>query len=99
MIVIAGSVPVRPERRADAVRIALEMAAATRAEAGCVAYTFSADLADPNVIHIFEEWETADALAAHFQAPHMARFQAALPDFLAGAPVLKRYEVASAGSF
>ena len=38
MIVVAGTVRVRPERREEGVRLALEMAEATRAEAGCLAY-------------------------------------------------------------
>src|SRR6185503_126047 len=41
MIVIAGTVRIRPERRDDAIRHALAMAEASRAEAGCVAYRFS----------------------------------------------------------
>ena len=96
MIVIAGSVAVRAERRDDAVRAARQMAEATRAETGCVAYRFYADLEDPNVFFIFEEWETADALARHFQTEHMATFQKQLPGLLAGAPGIKRYTVTSA---
>ena len=96
MIVIAGSVAVRPDRREEAVRVARTMAAATRGEAGCQTYRFSADLDDPNRFLIFEEWESEEALATHFQTPHMAAFREALPGLLAGAPSLKRYAVASA---
>ena len=52
MIVIAGSVAVRPERREEAVRVACTMATATRKEPGCVSYRFSADLDDPNYFGI-----------------------------------------------
>lgn len=38
MIVIAGQVSVRPERRDEAVRAALAMAEATRRENGCISY-------------------------------------------------------------
>jgi len=96
MIVIAGSVAARPERREEVIRVARTMAAATRAEAGCVTYRFSADLDDPNTLLIFEEWESEEALARHFQSPHMAAFRQALPGLLAGVPALKRYGVASA---
>ena len=84
MIVIAGSVAARPERREEAIRVARTMAAATRAEAGCVTYRFSADLDDPNTLLIFEEWESEEALARHFQTPHVAAFRQALPGLLAG---------------
>lgn len=98
MIVIAGSVAVRPDRREEAVRVARTMAAATRGEAGCQTYRFSADLDDPNTLLIFEEWDSEEALARHFQTPHMATFREALPRLLAGAPALKRYGVASAAA-
>src|SRR5262249_42720487 len=96
MIVIAGSVAVRPDRREEAVRVARTMVAATRREAGCQTYRFSADLDDPNTFLIFEEWESEEALGRHFQTPHMAAFREALPGLLAGAPALRRYEIASA---
>jgi quinol monooxygenase YgiN len=95
MIVIAGSVAVRPERREEAARVARTMAEATRKEAGCVTYRFSADLDDPNVMLIFEEWESEEALARHFETAHMAAFREALPGFLAGMPALRRYVVSS----
>jgi hypothetical protein len=47
MLVVAGSVRIDPARREEALRAALAMMEATRREAGCRAYTFSADLADP----------------------------------------------------
>jgi quinol monooxygenase YgiN len=93
MIVIAGSVTVRAERRDEAVQIALRMAAASRAEAGCVEYRFYADLADPNTFFLFEHWENEAALARHFQTPHMAEFQEQLPGLLVGASKVRRYVV------
>ena len=95
MIVIAGQVAVRPDRRDEAVRAALAMAEATRKEDGCISYRFSSDLADPNTILIFEEWESDEALARHFQTEHMRVFRAGLPQVLAGASTIKRYVVQS----
>jgi quinol monooxygenase YgiN len=97
MIVVAGSVRIKPEQREAAVRAALAMAEATRRESGCRAYRFSADLTDPALFYIHEEWDSADALTRHFGTPHMAEFQAQLPAVLAGAPEITRFEVASAG--
>jgi quinol monooxygenase YgiN len=98
MIVIAGHVAIDPERREEAVQVAREMAEASRREAGCVAYVFSANLEDPNRFLVFEEWESDAALARHFETEHMAAFQRRLPGLLAGRPVLKRYTVASANA-
>jgi len=96
MIVIAGRVAVKPERREEALRAARAMAEATRRESGCRAYGFHSDLEDPNVFFVFEEWEDEEALTRHFQTEHMAAFRRQLPGLLAGPPVLTRYTVAAA---
>ena len=95
MLIVAGRVPVKAERRAEAVAAALKMARATQAEAGCRSYAFYSDLEDPNTFLIFEEWESEAALTAHFQTPHMAEFNAVIPQLVAGAPSINRYEVAA----
>lgn len=96
MIVIAGRIAVKPERRAEAERAALAMVEETRREAGCRAYAFYADLVDPATLFVFEEWDSDEAIAAHFQTEHMARFQALAPALLAAPPELERYVVAEA---
>ena len=95
MLVVAGRIAVKPERREDAVRLALDVAEATRAEAGCLSYRFYADLEDPNRFFIFEEWRDEDALAAHFGTPHMTRFLEHAPGLVATPPEIVRYEIAS----
>ena len=95
MIVIAGEVKIRPEAREAAVQAGQRMMTATRAEAGCRVYRFSFDFADPALVYIFEEWESEEALTRHFQTPHMAEFQKAMPSFLAAPPSVRRYAVAS----
>ena len=95
MLIVSGRVPVKPERRAEAVAAALKMAAATRAESGCRTYGFYSDLADPNLFLIYEEWENEAALMAHFQTPHMAEFNAVIPQLIAGPPSINRSEVSA----
>ena len=98
MIVIAGKIQIRPERREEAARAARAIAEATRREQGCVSYGFYGDLADPGTFFLFEEWESDAALAAHFQTPHMARFQEQVPSLLAAPPTIRRYVVESAAA-
>jgi quinol monooxygenase YgiN len=95
MVVIAGRIPVKPERREDAVRLARDVARETVKEPGCTSYRFWADLEDPGLFFVFEEWESTDALNHHFTTPHMQVFMTKIPDLVAGAPEIKRYEVAS----
>jgi quinol monooxygenase YgiN len=95
MIVISGTVVINPAQREAAAQAARDMIRATRQEPGCRAYRFSFDLDDPNTVHIFEEWESAEALTAHFQTPHMATFQQRLPALLGGPIRVMRYDVSA----
>ncbi len=66
----------------DAIREAIAtMETASRAEPGCLEYTFSVELNQPEVLLVTERWESMEALAAHFQSPHMAAFQAAIAEY------------------
>ncbi|MEP3050011.1 MAG: putative quinol monooxygenase [Erythrobacter sp.] len=67
------------EGAVDGARSAIDtMVAASRAEAGCIDYSFTTDILDPGTMHIVEKWQDEAALVAHFQTPHMAEFQAAI---------------------
>ncbi|SRR5713101_2654484 len=98
MIVISGSIPIKPEHCEEAKKLALWMAEETHKEAGCITYRFSSDLADPNTLMIFEEWESEEALGRHFKTEHMKRFQQQAPKLLAGKLSAKKYTVSSAAS-
>jgi len=97
MIVVAGMIRLDPARREVATAAALEVMAATHQESGCISYTFSADLADEGLFRVFEEWESQEALDAHFKTPHMASFQAAMGGFGISEVKIQRYEVSSVG--
>ena len=97
MIVIAGHFVLDPSKREQAVAAAREMMSETRKEPGCISYTFSADLEEPGRFRIFEEWESEEALAAHFQAPHMARLQQEMSGLGVREMKVQRYEVAKVG--
>jgi len=78
MVVVMGTAKLAP---GDIERLGPEIAAmldATRAEEGCVFYTFSRDIADPDLLRISERWRDRTALDAHFATAHMATFNAAL---------------------
>ncbi|MGE0622920.1 MAG: putative quinol monooxygenase [Pseudomonadales bacterium] len=54
------------------------MEKASRAEAGCMDYTFSVELNDPTRLRITEKWESMAVLKAHFATPHMRAFRSAM---------------------
>jgi quinol monooxygenase YgiN len=77
MIILAGCIRIGTGKRDDAM-IAMEpMVEATRAEAGCVAYSFAFDILDDHLLRIFEVFEDEAALAAHRASGHMAEWRTA----------------------
>lgn len=78
MIQINGTIGLAPGTVAnspDTVAAIKEMVAASRAEDGCITYTFAQDMSDPDTLIIYERWRDPAALAAHGASAHMAEFQ------------------------
>lgn len=94
MIILAVTAKIKPERREEAVQVALKMVEETHKEAGCLAYTFHSPLDDPNTFFVYEEWDSQEALDGHNQSAHMKVFQSHLPDILAGEIEVKKHLVA-----
>ena len=72
MIIVTGQVRFAEgeiARLASAFKMNIQ---ATRAEAGCARYVYAVDLADPNLLHVIEEWSDEEAVNAHMNTPHMA---------------------------
>ena len=97
MLIIAGTFRIDPKTRDATFAAAREMMRETLKEKGCHAYRFTADLDDPTVMHLFERWESDEALRAHFVTPHMARFQAALAKLAPKVLEIQKYEISSMG--
>jgi len=97
MIVISGKASIRADKLDEAITSALAMSKASMAEPGCISYEFSQQLDDPTTFRLFEEWESAEALATHFTLPHFLAFSSTLPSFLAVPPHFTKYEVSKAG--
>lgn len=94
-VLIAGTVRVPPEN-VDRFKPHMEkMLAASRAEDGCLTYSYAIDVADPGLVRVFEAWRDEAALQAHFQTPHMAEWRAAWPQFGVSDRNLSLYEVAA----
>lgn len=95
MIIVQGYIPIRPERRDEALSMARRMSQTTRSEPGCISYEFFIGLSDPNTLMLFQEWENMEVLLAHFQTDHMDEFMRGLPNIVAGEVVTRRYAVQS----
>jgi quinol monooxygenase YgiN len=96
-ILIAGTLTIDPSKVDSALADATEMMTASRAEDGCHAYAFSADVVNPGTLLLFEKWESEEALAAHAASAHMKAFQSKMPGWGITGADIKKYEVASEG--
>jgi quinol monooxygenase YgiN len=94
-VIIAGTVRVPPENLAALRPHQDAMLAASRAEDGCIVYSYAVDVQDPGLIRIFEVWRDQAAVQAHSRAPHMAAWRAANAELGVSDRRLALYEVAS----
>jgi quinol monooxygenase YgiN len=61
----------------DALRyheLSVPVVAATSLELGCQLYAIAADVCDPKVVWISEQWSGEGELTAHLKTPHIGQF-------------------------
>ena len=96
MLVIIGTIRL-PAGRLDEARPAMEkMVSASRAEPGCLEYSYAEDVFDAGLIRVTEVWTDRAALEAHFGAPHLADWRASWPALGIGERNLMLYEAGEA---
>jgi quinol monooxygenase YgiN len=76
MIVLAGTMRILSEDRAMVLKTMEELQDKSLSDKGVVAYHFSIDLKDENLIHVYEEWDSTANLKVHGQQEHMDPFRA-----------------------
>lgn len=94
MIVVAGDIFIPTEKRAACLEASAPLQQATRDEEdGCLAYVFAPDPCRDDVIAVYELWDTAPNLAAHFLHPYYTNMRTKLGEMgITGADV-KKYRV------
>jgi quinol monooxygenase YgiN len=93
MLLIVGTVRL-PAGQMDAARPMMEaMVEASRAETGCVEYSYAEDVLDAGLVHVKERWVDRAALDAHFRSAHLANWRANWPSLGIGERNLCLYEV------
>jgi quinol monooxygenase YgiN len=71
MIAVLGSFRFAPETVEQAKPLMAAVVAATLAEPGCLTYSYAEDVTEPGLFRVMELWDSREALAAHFETPHM----------------------------
>ena len=95
MIVVIGRVMADADRREALIAVGQTVAAASRAEAGCMSYRLYEDTELENEFVFVEEWESDEALKAHFATAHIAEFLRAIPATITAPPDVRFHTVAS----
>lgn len=94
-VVVAGTFRVSADRFED-LRPHLEaVIVATRAEVGCLAYSYARDVEDPELVRVFERWRDQAALDAHFQTPHMLAWRRVRAEHGFHERRIRSYDIAS----
>lgn len=93
MLLISGVIELAEPDIDTMKAAAAAMAVETRKEDGCHAYAFYQDIENPKMFRVFEEWESEDALKAHFESAHMAVFRKALSSATIVSRALTKYQV------
>jgi quinol monooxygenase YgiN len=93
MVIVGGSFEVDPGRRDEFLAGRREVMIRSRAEDGCLEYTFAADPVEPGRVILFERWTSQEALDAHLAA---LRAAPRVPDTVTPtATSIVRYDVAA----
>jgi quinol monooxygenase YgiN len=93
MLLIVGTIRL-PADLLDAARPSMAlMVEASRAEAGCLEYSYAEDILDRGLIHVKERWRDRVALEEHFKSAHLAAWRNNWPSLGIGERNLCLYEI------
>jgi quinol monooxygenase YgiN len=96
MIHVLATIEIAPGRREDFLAAFQELVPDVRAEQGCIEYGPAVDLATSigdapspreDVVTVIEKWDSVEALQAHLEAPHMARYRRTVKDIVLGVSI------------
>jgi quinol monooxygenase YgiN len=65
VVIVGGTFEVEPVRRDQYLTERHDLMRASRAEVGCIEYTFAADPLDPGRVVLFERWASQEDLDNH----------------------------------
>ncbi|WHU02059.1 MULTISPECIES: putative quinol monooxygenase [unclassified Sphingomonas] len=92
MLIITGTFRLPPANLDAARPVMAAMVEGSRAEAGCIHYSYGEDVLDPGLIHVTEQWADRTTLEAHWASPHIQAWRAAWPELGIGERDLTLFE-------
>ena len=79
MLLILGTIRIPPAKLPNARSAMQDMILTSRAEQGCLAYSYAEDILEPGLIHVKEMWLDQPSLDKHFTTEHIAVWRATWP--------------------
>ena len=93
MLLVIGTIRLPAEKLLGARPMMRVMVESSRAEDGCVEYSYAEDVLDAGLIHVKEVWRDQAALDRHFASGHLADWRASWPSLCIRDRDLRLYEV------
>ena len=75
-LLIVGSIRLSRGMTDDVRHAMAAMIEASRAEQGCLSYSYAEDVLEPGLIRVTEIWASREALDAHFKSVHLKTWRA-----------------------
>jgi len=92
MIVVTGSFIAQEGRLEEALALSLKHVRRSRGEEGCLSHAVHQDVENQSRLVFVEEWQSSEALAAHFALPATRAFAKALAELAEGPASLSVFE-------
>ena len=92
MLVISGELAVAPEQHEQLLALIDAVEGPSQLEDGCRAYQFWLHRSERGSVHVFEIWESEDALLAHVATDHFRAFSAGLKQLDVRTREIQRYQ-------
>jgi quinol monooxygenase YgiN len=93
MRIITVHCSARPKNRSDLIALCKGMIAPSRAEKGCLHYSFYQDLHGENKFFFYEEWVDQPSIDAHNISVHFLDFQPKFKSMIVGEATINVYTV------
>jgi quinol monooxygenase YgiN len=86
MLSVIAKIPVKEEKREEAIVAFKQLIAEVAKEEGTLSYTLNVSKNDPNSLVIMERYKDKEALKAHSSTPHFQSFFAKAGELFSGSP-------------
>ena len=86
MIAVIAKIPVKEEKREEAIEAFKQLISEVAKEEGTLSYTLNVSKNEPNTLVVMERYKDKEGLKAHSSTPHFQGFFAKAAELFSGSP-------------